>query len=141
MKQKWLVLTAVLCAAGAANGADETVNADLVSRAATYMEAGPTIRYDTQNPQPRPLTIGRDVRASGPVVDTFRPSLRRWDEMNGWDRLSSIPILGLIAPQKMPMPPARKGRYFAWGQSDRAWADLADHAIPGPQTGLISFSR
>lgn len=140
MKTVLIALGTVACTTCIVFAADPAINAEIIKRASDQMTAEPAVRNFGR--EGRPIPLGKSgIEASGPLVNTFRPPPRPWREMTLPDKLTSIPVVGLFVPQPMPRPPSVRGRYFAWGQSDRAWVDIADHVPPGPQVSLVNFSR
>ena len=88
------------------------------------------------------IALGKsDFVLRGPFVDTFRPARRRPPDRRWIDKVLDFPVVSLFVPQPMPMPPAERGRYFAWGQREVPWSAVVDRPIPGPQNALISVSR
>jgi hypothetical protein len=80
----------------------------------------------TLEPTLPPLLLGeRDVKLSGPLVDTFRLK-ERWEARpSRSQQILDMPVVNLFVPQPFPKP-ARAGRYFGWGEHDQPWMMVCD---------------
>ena len=76
------------------------------------------------------LRFGKsDLTLSGPVIEGLRRKPPSEDRSLG-RRFLGLPVVRLFVPRSSPSPPD-DGKYFAWGESDRPWAAIAERAATG----------
>lgn len=96
------------------------------------------------------LHIGQsDFVVSGPLVSAFHRQRLSSDASLG-QKILALPVISWVVPQKMPLPPGGTGKYFAWNDSSKPWANVTVGLPPGaafngsynePVGTLMSFSR
>jgi hypothetical protein len=146
-----LVLLALLMTLSAAAQAAATGRADSTILRSPSWEMSQA-HWDRVLEQPRlvpELHLGKtDVLIGGPLIEGFRQKRLSADSSPG-KRFLALPIVSLFVPRKMASPASENsGNYFAWGDSNRSWTQIAGGTPAGsgfspaynePQNSLISL--
>jgi hypothetical protein len=94
------------------------------------------------------LRLGKsDFVVEGPLIEGFRRERFSTDRTVG-QRFLGLPVVRLFVPTRMPSTPGGTGKYFAWGESNRPWAAVAQGTPAGngfdrndgPRNSLITVN-
>jgi hypothetical protein len=146
-----LVLLALLTTLSASAQAAEAYPSDSTILSSPSWETSQA-RWDRVLEQPRlvpELHLGKsDLLIGGPLIEGFRRKRLSADSSPG-KRFLALPIVSFFVPRKMAAPPSENsGNYFAWGDSNRSWTQIAGGTPAGigfspaynePQNSLISL--